>query len=132
MHQTPRPHPSPQTESRSGGLDLTALLHPAKAYAHPRDVLADADLTPHEKRAILSSWASDACTVEGAPGWRQPGDGPAVAFDDIMDALKALDRDARAQGASVSRSRWRKLGDIRQRLARRRRGDDGRGSAALA
>ncbi|NWG24614.1 MAG: hypothetical protein HXY30_09440 [Pseudorhodoplanes sp.] len=132
MHQTPRPLPSPRSESRPGGFDLTALLHPAQAYAHPREVLADDDLTLQEKRAILSSWASDACAVEGVPGWRQPGDGPAVAFDDIMDALKALDHEARARGESVGRSRWRKLGDIRERLARRRRADDGHGSAALA
>ena len=40
-----------------------ALLHPARAYAHPKDVIADDDLTLYEKRAILSSWASDACAV---------------------------------------------------------------------
>lgn len=39
---------------------LNALLHPATAFDHPRDVLNDPDLTPEEKRAILSSWASDA------------------------------------------------------------------------
>jgi len=49
-------------------LDLNALLHPASAFDHPRDVVNDPDLTRHEKRAILSSWASDACAVASAPG----------------------------------------------------------------
>ena len=34
-------------------LDLDDLLHPARAFAHPRDVIADADLTVNEKRAVL-------------------------------------------------------------------------------
>ena len=36
-------------------LDLDDLLHPAQAFAHPRDVVADADLTANEKRAVLAS-----------------------------------------------------------------------------
>jgi hypothetical protein len=36
-------------------LDLDDLLHPAQAFAHPRDVVADADLTVNEKRAVLAS-----------------------------------------------------------------------------
>jgi hypothetical protein len=38
------------------------LLHPAQAFEH-RDVVHDPDLTINEKRAILASWASDACAV---------------------------------------------------------------------
>ena len=45
-------------------VDIDALLHPARAFAHPMDVVRDEDLTLYEKRAILSSWASDACAVE--------------------------------------------------------------------
>ncbi len=75
-------------------FDLDQLLHPARAFSHPDDVVADADLTVNEKRAILASWASDACAVEAAPDLRHPGDGPPVRFDDIMDALKQLDADA--------------------------------------
>jgi len=48
-------------------FDLNALLHPAQAFAHPSDVVNDPDLTLNEKRAILASWASDACAVESAP-----------------------------------------------------------------
>ena len=37
------------------------LLHPANAFGHPSEVVNDLDLTLNEKRAILASWASDAC-----------------------------------------------------------------------
>jgi hypothetical protein len=75
-------------------FDLEQLLHPARAFGRPQQVVEDADLTVNEKRAILASWASDACAIEASPDLRQPSDGPPVRFDDIMDALKALDREA--------------------------------------
>jgi hypothetical protein len=84
----------PRTED---GLDLDALLHPAQAFTHPSEVVNDPDLTLSEKRAILASWASDACAVEAVPALRQaPGTSP-VRFDDIMDALRTLDRQANEQ-----------------------------------
>ena len=52
--------------------DLDALLHPSQAFEHPSEVVKDPDLTPNEKRAILASWASDACAVEAAPALRRP------------------------------------------------------------
>jgi hypothetical protein len=72
-------------------LTIDRLLHPAGAYARPADVLSDADLTTNEKRAILASWASDACAVEAVPALRAPPNGPIVTFDEIMDALRSLD-----------------------------------------
>ena len=55
-------------------FDLDQVLNPAAVFNHPRDVLNDPDLSRQEKRAILSSWASDACAVESMPGLRQrPG-----------------------------------------------------------
>ena len=51
-------------------FDLDALLHPASAFAHPMEVVHDPDLTLNEKRAILASWASDACALEAAPDLR--------------------------------------------------------------
>ena len=72
--------------------DLDSLLHPAQAFRHPNDVVADPDLTLNEKRAILASWASDACAVEAAPALRAAPAGPPVKFDDVMDALRELDR----------------------------------------
>jgi hypothetical protein len=74
-------------------LDLDALLHPAQAFEHPMSVVNDPDLTLSEKRAILASWASDICAVEAAPALRLvPGTRKAVAFDDVMEALRSLDR----------------------------------------
>jgi hypothetical protein len=77
------------------GLDIDELLHPARAFAHPRHVVEDPDLTLNEKRAILASWASDACAVEAVPALRRaPGAAEPVRFDDVMDALRALDQQA--------------------------------------
>jgi hypothetical protein len=74
-------------------FDLNELLHPADAFEHPSEVVCDRDLTLNEKRAILSSWASDACALEAAPDLREIPRGKVVRFDDIMDALRSLDRD---------------------------------------
>jgi hypothetical protein len=75
-------------------FDLTALLRPAQAFAHPTDVVNDCDLTLAEKRAILASWASYACAVEANPGLRRTPASAMVSFDDIIDALRTLDRQA--------------------------------------
>jgi hypothetical protein len=74
-------------------FDLDDLLHPARAFEHPIKVVEDPDLTLSEKRAILASWASDACAVEAAPALRRaPGTANPVEFDDVMDALRMLDQ----------------------------------------
>jgi hypothetical protein len=67
------------------------LLLPNQFY-HPRDVLAASNVSDDEKRAILASWASDAFALEGAASLRlYPGTDNAVPYDDIIEALKALD-----------------------------------------
>ncbi|WP_119274004.1 hypothetical protein [Taklimakanibacter deserti] len=76
-------------------LNLDDILEPADAFSHPQEVVCDLDLTINEKRAILASWASDACAVEATPGLRRSPAGATVTFDDIMDALKELDESAR-------------------------------------
>jgi hypothetical protein len=73
-------------------FDLDELLHPAQAFGHPSEVVNDPDLTLNEKRAILASWASDACAVEAAPELRSAPRGSTVRFDDIMEALRTLDK----------------------------------------
>lgn len=61
-------------------------------FQHPFDVVRH----PQVKRAILASWASDACVVEGAPALRRPPElGCAIALDDVMDALRNLDQGGR-------------------------------------
>ena len=80
--------------SRKQSFELDKLLHPARAFRNPAQVVADRDLTLNEKRAILASWASDACAVEASPALRQPADGPPIPYDEIMDALRTLDGEA--------------------------------------
>ena len=96
---------------RGFAFDLDQILHPAAVFDHPRDVLNDPDLSKQEKRAILSSWASDACAVTNAPDLRHaPGSKAPVTFDDIVDALRSLDDDPppRPGGLSLRLKRgWR-------------------------
>jgi hypothetical protein len=74
------------------GWDPNDLLHPAQAFEHPSHVVNDPDLTLNEKRAILASWASDACAPEAAPHLRCAGGKQPVLFDDVMEALRTLDK----------------------------------------
>jgi hypothetical protein len=104
-------------------FDLNSLLHPAQAFSHPSDVVNDVDLTLNEKRAILASWASDACAVEAAPALRTTPAGT-VRFDDVMDALRALDEQAREPKVS---DRWRRVVRRQRLFARDRGGRDGHG-----
>jgi hypothetical protein len=103
------------TDAATKTFDIDRFLHPARAFQSPAQVLADPDLTLAEKRAVLASWASDACAVEAAPELRQPPDGPVVAYDDIMDALRTLDGEAaRQRPPSYDRlvTRARRLKDV--------------------
>jgi hypothetical protein len=115
--------PNPSSPFRSPiDPDLDDLLHPAQAFEHPQDVVNDPDLTVNEKRAILASWASDACAIEAAPALRRsPGGRKCVAIDDILDALRTLDRLARAE---TQQSTWARRQVRREALSafRRQRG----------
>jgi hypothetical protein len=83
------------------GWDPNDLLHPAQAFELPSHVVNDPDLTLNEKRAILASWASDACALEATPHLRSaPGGKRAVLFDDVMEALRALDKQANEKDAA--------------------------------
>jgi hypothetical protein len=106
-----------ETKKRNEGLsrtgddsefNLDALLHPAKAFGHPMDVVRDPEMTLNEKRAVLASWASDACAVEAESDLRRPLHGSPIHFDDIMDALKQLDAEAAKKvdyGKLINRAR---------------------------
>ncbi|MBO0759465.1 MAG: hypothetical protein J2P54_26800 [Bradyrhizobiaceae bacterium] len=108
-------------------FDLDALLHPAAAFAHPTAVVNDPDLTLNEKRAILASWASDACAIEAAPGLRQPPGGRIIRFEEIIDALRMLDRQAAA--STKPQRHYRRL--LQNRVPGRRRGESGDGSMSI-
>ncbi len=96
------------TQPRHFEFDLDDLLHPAKAFDHPRDVVANPDLTLNEKRAILASWASDACAIEAAPALRQAaGNSSPARFDDVIEALRMLDKQTANQ--SVAPPRYRRV-----------------------
>ncbi len=69
-------------------LKMAALLHPADAFSHPMDIVEDCDLTAYEKRAILSSWAADACAEKDVSELNRTFD---VSFDDIINALGVLE-----------------------------------------
>ena len=91
------------------------LLHPARAFEHPSHVVYDPDLTLNEKRAILASWASDACAPEANPHLRSPpGAKQPVLFDDVMEALRTLDKQATAKDSAHYRRLLRR-GRLEQR-----------------
>jgi hypothetical protein len=98
-----------KTSKRGAGglehaLDIGRLLQPANAFAGPMAVVDDQDLTLTEKRAILSAWASDARNTEIA--FNRCEDAQPVRFDDVMNALKELDR---RYGDLKSRPRYRRI-----------------------
>ena len=92
--------------SKSGGsYRVGELFHvPERGdlkFEEPREVVADRLLTIEEKRAVLASWASDACAVEGAPSLRRrQGSWQIVHIDEILEALRALDEQAGESGSS--------------------------------
>jgi hypothetical protein len=92
--------------------NLDDILTPADAFSHPQEVVCDPDLSLNEKRAILASWASDASAVEAMPGLRRSPAGQTVTFDEIMDALKELDQEARrGMTRTPAYRRWVRHGD---------------------
>ena len=86
---------------------LRRLLRPAIGFNRPADVVKDPDLSISEKRAILSSWASDSCAVEGKPylRWMVGSDDP-VPLSEVLEARARLDRVA-AEAAGKARRRSR-------------------------
>jgi len=91
-HQKRQRTSMPRNLRNDGRFDLDALLDPARAFAHPSDVVNDPDLTLSEKRAILSGWARRACAAQVTPALLRPADATPVYYDDVVDALRALDR----------------------------------------
>ena len=115
-------------DRRDDAFDLNQLLHPAQAYGHPAEVVNDPDLTLNEKRAVLASWASDACAIEAAPDLRSKPGGAPVRFDEIMEALRTLDRQASGHRYRPYRHVLQRRGLLRQEPANRQndRGESAR------
>lgn len=83
---------------------LERWLRPAVGFEHPDDVLKDPDLDIEQKRAVLSSWASDASAVKDQPALRWLLGAPApVPLAEVRAALARLDRPP--PGRSPARTR---------------------------
>lgn len=80
-------------KKQDSGWDFNELLHPSQAFESPLQVAEDPDLTLNEKRAILASWASDACAMTAAPLLRELNKGSVASYDEVMDALRTLDEE---------------------------------------
>jgi len=100
-----------------------ARVAPGDVFRHPREVLAHPSLSRGEKRAILASWASDACAVENAPGLRCLSGCRAepVSVDAVLAALARLDRQTVAPRPKRAAPRGR---SVLHRYVRPRRRDD--------
>jgi len=70
---------------------------------HPDEVLHHPRLTRGEKRALLSSWASDAHAVENQPTLRRLDNGTVLPVDEILRALKSLDEKPKGVSATYHR-----------------------------
>ena len=82
--------------------DLEGFLVPETVFSDPFEVVANGNLCRDEKRAILARWLMRICAQEAAadlkwmPRWRSEG----AFFDDVMDALRAIEHDHAAPAAS--------------------------------
>jgi hypothetical protein len=115
--------------NKTANVDLDDFLHPARPFRRPKEVVGDIDLTLSEKRAILGSWASDGCAIEAAPALRSvPGAGRPVTIDEILEALRTLDKEAIALAAPPSRvARGQRRQSLEEFRIRRKLGQvDGR------
>lgn len=85
---------------------LKRCLRPAVGFDRPNDVLKDPDLDDEQKRAILSSWASDASAVKDHPAMRWLLGAPApVPLAEVLEALERLDRRGDRSGATAVEAR---------------------------
>lgn len=111
-----------ETNSSRLASTLGAMLRPAVGFERPDDVLKDPDLSAEDKRAILSSWASDACAVPDRPGWRRlPGSETVVPILEILDARRRLDGD-KASPVALPNG-WRSALGVRARRPEKRSDD---------
>jgi hypothetical protein len=101
------------------------LSRKSVVFAHPDEVLSDAELSIADKRSLLASWVSDAFSVENSPSLRQLTSGAVVRVDDIMEALKSLDGPALEAAFTICQSFARRGGkSVPRRRNRAPRDDD--------
>ena len=69
------------------------MSQPVSRILHPFDIVRHPTFEPEVKRNILARWASDRFAVTDQPGLRRaPGAAKAVPVDDVLAALRSLDR----------------------------------------
>ena len=92
------------TTANTNVFHFNALLHPDTVFDHPKDVVRHTGLTVAEKRAILASWASDACAIASCHALRAPAGLKApVTINEILEALRELDGGPRPPGGKPCR-----------------------------
>ena len=95
--------------ARDCASELEGLLVPEAVFSDPFEVVSHESLSGDEKRAILARWLARVCGREAAARlkWTPTPPDPAVCFDDVMDALRALENDngtpTRRGGARAAR-----------------------------
>lgn len=76
------------------------MSEPYSRFLHPFDVARHSSLEPEVKRALRVSWASDRSAIRDKPALRKPpGARRAVPLDNVLAALRSLDRGERAPGS---------------------------------
>jgi hypothetical protein len=92
--------------ARDCASELEGLLVPEAVFSDPFEVVSHESLSGDEKRAILARWLARVCAREAAARlkWTPTPPDPAVCFDDVMDALRALEND---NGTPTRRGRAR-------------------------
>ena len=77
-------------------------VHLCGRISSPQDLVDHPQLEPEVKRAILASWASDACAVRSKPSLRRPPELPEpIEVDEVLGALRVLDGSGEAAQAAA-------------------------------
>jgi len=74
-------------------------------YHHPREIVADPELTVARKRALLARWLSDANALVGSPTIRRSPAGATASVDQLRQSLDKLDEMVEAIAMSQLNSR---------------------------
>ena len=75
-------------------------------YFHPREIVADPELTVARKRAMIARWMSDINALPNFPAIRRSPAGVTVVVDELQYALEQLDEmvDPAAMGGMQDRA----------------------------
>jgi hypothetical protein len=71
--------------------DLEVTRSDFVGYFHPREIVADPELTIARKRALLAHWLSDVNALPSAPHIRRSPAGVTVSVDHLRASLEKLD-----------------------------------------